>query len=278
MTALTPLETYFDTAGGCELPLPSHLARLYGRLRFPTHPARPHVIGNFVSTLDGVVSLGVEGNASGQGISGANPYDRMVMGLLRAAADSVIVGAGTYRASSGRNWIAERAFPALAEDYRALRRRLGKPDFPLNIIVSAHGDLDLTGLTSSATSYLIVTTDDGANDLGNQPLPPPATIVTGGASPVSATHLIDLATRAQPGGLILVEGGPHLMSQFVAERCLDELFLTIAPQIAGRDSFDERPGLIAGRCFAPADPRWGTLNAVKRAGGHLFLRYAFTPV
>jgi riboflavin biosynthesis pyrimidine reductase len=74
--------------------------------------------------------------------------------------------------------------------------------------------------------------------------------------------------------LILVEAGPHLMGDFVAERCLDELFLTLAPQIAGRDDAGERPGLVAGKRFAPDDSRWATLVAIKRADDHLFLRYA----
>ena len=65
------------------------------------------------------------------------------------------------------------------------------------------------------------------------------------------------------------------MGDFFAERCLDELFLTLAPQVAGRDSSSERPGLVAGKRFAPEHPVWGTLVGVKRGESHLFLRYAF---
>ena len=64
------------------------------------------------------------------------------------------------------------------------------------------------------------------------------------------------------------------MGDFFAEQCLDELFLTLAPQIAGRDVHSERPGLVMGRLFAPEHPLWGTLIGVKRGGSHLFLRYA----
>jgi riboflavin biosynthesis pyrimidine reductase len=65
------------------------------------------------------------------------------------------------------------------------------------------------------------------------------------------------------------------MGNFFAERCLDELFLTFAPQIAGRDDSAVRPGLVAGKSFAPEQPLWGTLASVKRGGSHLFLRYTF---
>ena len=75
--------------------------------------------------------------------------------------------------------------------------------------------------------------------------------------------------------VILVEGGPQLMGDFFAGQALDELFLTLAPQIAGRDGKVERPGLVMGKRFAPRDPLWGTLVSVKRGESHLFLRYAF---
>jgi hypothetical protein len=64
------------------------------------------------------------------------------------------------------------------------------------------------------------------------------------------------------------------MSASIAERCLHELFLTLAPQIAGRDNTSERPGIVKGQLFAPLDPRWSRLVSVKRAESHLFLRYA----
>ncbi len=56
---------------------------------------------------------------------------------------------------------------------------------------------------------------------------------------------------------------------------LDKQFLTLAPQVAGRDDQIERSGLVAGTGFAPERPVWGTLAGVKRGGSHLFLRYAF---
>ena len=46
--------------------------------------------------------------------------------------------------------------------------------------------------------------------------------------------------------IILVEGGPQLMGDFFAEQHLDELFLTLAPQIAGRNDSSDRPGLLPG--------------------------------
>ena len=92
--ALTALKTLFETKRGKVLPLPPNLARLYGCLRMPLPRSHPRVFSNFVSTLDGVVSLNVKGHASGADISGFSAQDRMVMGLLRAIADVVIIGSG----------------------------------------------------------------------------------------------------------------------------------------------------------------------------------------
>lgn len=56
---------------------------------------------------------------------------------------------------------------------------------------------------------------------------------------------------------------------------LDKLFLTLAPQVAGRDEVIARPGLVTGQRFAPEHPVWGALVGVKRGGSHPFLRYGF---
>ena len=72
-----------------------------------------------------------------------------------------------------------------------------------------------------------------------------------------------------------MEGGPHLLGDFFAEGLLDELFLTLSPQVAGRNGTAARPGFVAGRIFAPDRPLWATLVGVKRGESHLFLRYAF---
>jgi riboflavin biosynthesis pyrimidine reductase len=281
MTDLAPLEDLFDATTGVDLPLPEALARLYGRLRMPCHPERSHVVANFVATLDGVVSLGIPGKAGGGEISGFDPHDRMVMGLLRAVADAVVIGAGTLRAASPQHlWTADYIYPPLADAYHALRAALGKTAPPLQVVVTASGDVDLERrlFQSGEAPSLIVTSADGAQRLRAGALPPAVRIATGTeVAPFSARMVLDTVRRAGRSGLVLVEAGPHLVGDFVAERLLDELFLTLAPQIVGRDGLLERPGLVAGKRLAPDQPAWGSLVSAKRGGDHLFLRYAFAP-
>jgi riboflavin biosynthesis pyrimidine reductase len=279
MSALPPLRELFDATAGDDLPLPPALAQLYGRLRMPGHPARPHVVGNFVASLDGVVSLGIPGKAGGGEISGFNCHDRMVMGLLRAVADAVVIGAGTLRASSPDHlWTADYIYPPLAADYHELRTALGKSEPPLNVVVTAGGEIDRERrlFRSDEVASLIVTTADGAQRLHDRELSPSVQVVAAAENaPLSARAVLDTVYGAQRGKLVLVEAGPHLMGDFFAERLLDELFLTLAPQVAGRDELFARPGLVAGKRFAPDDPIWGRLVGLKQGGDHLFLRYAF---
>ncbi len=245
---------------------------------FPAHEARPYVIGNFVTTLDGVVSLNVPGQAGGGEISGFNQHDHLVMGILRAVADAVIVGAGTLRASPQHLWIAETTYRPLAQVYQMLRSNLGKTEPPLNVIVTAQGELDLQlpVFQSERVSVLIVTTANGARRLRMQRMPERI-----GIESIEDTHLLsarsilEAVARVRRCDVILTEGGPRLIGDFFAEKLLDELFLTLAPQIAGRDNSIERPGLVAGKIFAPNHALWGKLISIKRGGDHLFLRYAF---
>jgi len=126
--------------------LPEELKLLYdGGLRFPAPRNQPYVIGNFVSTLDGVVSFEVPGKSGGGDISGFNEADRFTMGLLRASADAILVGEPTLReVASEHLWLAEHIYPEGRQKYARYRQReLNKPGPPLNVIVSGSGAVDL---------------------------------------------------------------------------------------------------------------------------------------
>jgi riboflavin biosynthesis pyrimidine reductase len=203
----------------------------------------------------------------------------MVMGLLRAIADVVIIGSGTLAADRRHIWRAEAIFPGLADEYGRLRRALAKSEAPLNVVVSGSGtiDLRLPVFASGKVPALIVTTSAGAKHLRKQSVPGSVQIraIRGGAQAIPARAILDEVCRMTPAKRILVEGGPRLLGDFYAERLVDEQFLTLAPQIAGRDPGDRRLSLVMGKAFAPGNPKWGDLTDVRRGGRHLFLRYSF---
>ena len=278
-TPLTPLEPLYEVDRGESVVLPPELAALYGRFQFPRPRGRPYVIANFVSTLDGIVAFSEPGHTGGAPISGSNEHDRMVMGLLRAVADAVLVGAGTLRSGPEHLWTASHIYPELTDSYRTMRSSLGKPDPPVNVIITARGEIDPGSrvFQSPDVPVLIVTSTEGLKRIRALGLPQSVqTVAIQDSGLLNARSILDAVGRVVPNHLLLVEGGPHLLADFFAESCLDEQFLTLAPQVAGRNGSGERPGLVAGRTFAPAHPLWGTLVSVKRGGSHLFLRYAFS--
>ncbi|HEX6121828.1 MAG TPA: dihydrofolate reductase family protein, partial [Ktedonobacterales bacterium] len=205
---------------------------------------------------------------------------------LRALADAVIVGAGTLRAEPRHRWTPAHVAPALAGEYQALRAALGKPRPPLTVLVTARGDLDLSWPVFSAgqAPVLLVTGAEGARALGRQALPSgvelaevaaPTAAITAPAILAATTAALRRGAQPTPSAptTLLVEGGPHLLGDFLAAKLLDEQFLTLAPHIAGRDGHANRPGLTAGHLFAPEHMLAARLHSVRRAGSHLFLRY-----
>jgi riboflavin biosynthesis pyrimidine reductase len=264
--------------GAVRAGLPEDLRRAYdGDLAIPLRDDRPTVIANFVETLDGAVALDRDGRSDGGDVSGFSPTDRFVMGLLRAMADVVLVGAGTIRASSGSGWTAARVFPGAAEAYRELRARLGLAADPTTLIATARGDLDPSHPAFQEVGPPIViaappVAADRLRGLGFRDRIRIESVGDGDVVPSGA--LIDLAGRLG-ARIVLTEGGPHVLAGLASAGRLDELFLTMAPQLVGRDASAQRLALIEGAALGSENDRWGRLASVRRAGDHLFLRYRF---
>ena len=120
---------------------------------------------------------------------------------------------------------------------------------------------------------ILATTESGAERLRAAGPAPNARIeIAGSGGHVAATSLVDVAASSG-ARLVLCEGGPHLIGDLLAAGLLDELFLTVAPQLAGRDEASHRLALIEGAAFEPATAPWAELRSVRRSGGYLFLRY-----
>lgn len=267
------LETLLDRSEGDALPLPATLAERYGGpLRFP-RGQRPYLVANFVETLDGVTSYGVPGKAHAAVISAANPADRFLLGLLRAVSDVVVVGAATLRTERKHVWTAEHVFKDVAEEFRALRAALGKRRHPDVVFVTARGEVDLTAPAFHAPEQraFVLTTSRGAaklHDAGTVRV-----LVGPEGDALASETMLDLVVEATGARLVLSEGGSTLLGRFLGEGRLDELFLTVAPQVAGRDAASPRLHLVEGRGFAPDRAPWLRLVSAKAAGDFLFLRY-----
>lgn len=260
-------------------PLPPALAdRFPGELTIEVRPDRPTVIANFVSTLDGAVALGPsEPSAGGGEISGFSDADRFMMALLRDLADAVIVGAGTVRVGRNHVWTPRHVQPMLAGPLAAWRRDLGLAPQPTTIVVTASGDLDPThaGLNDPDVPVIVATTAAGAKRMSALRFARHVQIQIAGDGPQVAANALLEIVRGTGARVALCEGGPHLFGQLLGAQLIDELFLTLAPQVIGRDATAHRLALVEGTSFGDGRGRWATLAGVRSAGDDLFLRYRF---
>jgi riboflavin-specific deaminase-like protein len=189
-------------------------------------PDRPLVAVNFAATVDGRASI--------DGVSGpiGSSTDTAMLAGLRTRFDAVMIGAGTMRAERyGRL--------AAKPETRERRQRAGLHPDPLMVIVSGRLDLpwDAGLFTDGGGRVLIFTAS---------PAEPPAT-----ATPLQVVHhdgFVDIVAamhllRAECGiRALLCEGGPGLHDELQGAGFVDDLFLTIAPKLAG----GEAPRIIEG--------------------------------
>ena len=190
------------------------------------HDDRPYLVLNFATTLDGRAAI--------DGTSGpiGSATDTEILQRLRTRVDAVMIGAGTMRAERYGRIVSD-------PDLRAYREQTGLAHDPLGVIVSNRLDLPWdAGLFTDGGGRVVVFTASDEE--------PPET-----ATPVTVVRhedRVDLPKAMEwlrgEGGIrsVLCEGGPHLHGELRAVGLADELFLTIAPKLAG----GEAPRILEG--------------------------------
>jgi riboflavin-specific deaminase-like protein len=216
---------------------------------------RPYLVLNMVATADGAVTV------AGRTAPISNAADQELFHELRAHVDAVMVGARTVRI--------ER-YGRLVPDPARRKRRVARGLAPDPLAVLASHRLTLTPdlpLLADPHSRVIVLTASAAE------LPQCAAQVSY-LRPAPGEEL-DLATmlarlRAEHGvRSLLCEGGPTLNASLLPAGLVDELFLTIAPKLAG--SAGSLSIVDQARLAQPValDLRW-----LLESEGQLFARYA----
>jgi riboflavin biosynthesis pyrimidine reductase len=263
---MEPLEVLFDAAPAPELP--PALVELYGGLGFE----EPCLYANFVSTIDGVVAI-PSIPRSNVLIANGSDADRFVMGLLRAFADVVLIGAGTLAASPQGTWQPHRVYPPGAEGFAELRRRRDRPERTAVAVLTGRGSVSPEHPLFEAGA-LVITSAEGAARLEGK-LPASSGVVVVGEEPTLDPRRAVDALHERGHRLILSEAGSHTMGGLVEAGLVDELFLTISPLLAGDRGDDSRYGLAESVDLMPPGVR-GRLLSVRRHEQHLFLRYALS--
>ena len=242
--------------------LPARLAEAYGG---PLGIVAPSIYANFVASVDGTVSLPGD-RESGRIISLASAADRFVMGLLRAFADAVLIGAGTYRKARRALWTPSHICPDFAAEFAQVRQRLGLAPQPRLAIVSGSGRLEPGPALEQA---MVLTTPAGEAEL-RRSLPATAEIVV---LPGERLRAADMVEHLREGHFerVLCEGGPGLFGELVNGGFVDELFLTVSPQLFGHSDGDGKKAIVEG---VDIDGTQLELTSLRRQASHLFMRYS----
>ena len=246
-----------DSSGGHFV---SDAADLYRGLRLPEGDERPFVAVNMVASVDGRAV--VDGAASALG----GPLDRSLMRRIRAAADCVLVGAGTLRA--------EGYDATVGPEESVARQRDGLPPQPLAAVVTLSGDLPLRrGFFRVAGQRPLVLTSVAAAEAHRERFDALREVAEVSALPGDGARLpasaVLSALRARYGvRRLLVEGGPSLVGDLFAADLVDQLFLTISPRVVGGDE-----QTIVDTLFRLQPPRQLSLVSAAADRGFLFLRY-----
>jgi riboflavin biosynthesis pyrimidine reductase len=218
---------------------------------------RPYTVVNFSSTVDGDVSV--------QGRSGAigDEGDRAMFHALREHVDAVLAGTGTVRA--------ERYGRILGnEERRARRLASGQTSEPLACLITRSGELPVEIPLFAEPEAQIVVFSRGELQLdGVSATVHPEPYDPGAGRPLGQVMAI-LREKYGVRGL-LCEGGPSLFGSLLGEQLVDELFLTVAPKLAGGDG---GPNITAGEplaALAEMRIRW-----LLERGDSLYLRYALS--
>jgi riboflavin biosynthesis pyrimidine reductase len=210
---------------------------------------RPAVAMNFVATVDGRATM--------EGVSGpiGSDTDTAMLAGLRCRFDAVMIGAGTMRAERYGRLVSK-------QETRERRQRAGLPPEPLMVIVSGRLDLPWdAALFSDGGEVLIFT----ASEVEPPPTEAAVEVVRhdGFVNLLEAMRYLrqERAVRA-----LLCEGGPGLHGELEGGGMVDDLFLTIAPKLAGGGA----PRILEGELPSPANLE---LAWLLEEDGELFARY-----
>jgi diaminohydroxyphosphoribosylaminopyrimidine deaminase / 5-amino-6-(5-phosphoribosylamino)uracil reductase len=198
--------------------LPSPWEELFGPLRAGAVDDLV-VVGQVGQSLDGRIAT-----TSGHSHYINGPEGLAHLHRLRAVVDAVVVGIGTV----------------LVDDPQLTVRRVAGPH-PARVIVDPRGRLPASArvLAADGVGRLIVTHEDTRLAL-------PAgveTIALPADKGASAPAAILAALAARGFRRIMIEGGAHTISRFLAARCFDRLHVVVAPLIlgAGPPAFNLEP-------------------------------------
>ena len=232
------------------LDVPALIAGLELAERAPAD--RPYTVANFVESVDGRATS--DGRSTALGDAG----DKQVFRALRSVCDVVLAGTGTLAAEHYGRLVRDDAL-------RAARMARGLPVQPLLCTVTRSGRVPREIPLLADPEARMIVYAGAPLSLGDVAASVEVVIVDPDQLTV-ASAMRDLQGR-HGARLVLCEGGPTLFAQLLAQRAVDELFLTLAAKLAGGDG----PTVVSG--LALREPLVLSMLWLLEQDGSLFARY-----
>jgi len=250
----------------------------------------PHTYLMFVTTIDGIAVPLEPGQRGGSEIAlrhlKDNPIaaggltDNRALQYGWATADAVLGGAGILRDNPAATW-----YPRDKDLQDLLTKGNRKP---VRAVVTGRGEVDLKhpvfNPKKDEWQPVIFTTKKGEEKLRSQskrlqvqglnPLQLTKTHAIGDTR-VDLTKAVGVLRKEYRTKLLDIQGGPILAGGAVKAMLVDELRLTVSPQVMGDLNSEERrrPGFVTGIHFGLEDSPLAELEAIGVSGSHIFLRY-----
>jgi riboflavin biosynthesis pyrimidine reductase len=250
----------------------------------------PHTYLMFVTTIDGVAVPLEPGQRGGSEIAlrhlKDNPIaagglaDNRALQYGWATADAVLGGAGILRDNPAASW-----YPRDKDLRDLLTKRNRKP---VRAVVTGSGEVDMKhpvfNPKKDEWQPVIFTTKQGEEKLKTQakrlrvqgytPLQSTKTYAIGDTS-VDLTKAVGILRKDYNTKLLDIQGGPILAGGVVKAMLVDEVRLTVSPQIMGdlNSEGKRRPGFLTGIHFGLDDSPLAELEAIGVSTSHIFLRY-----
>ena len=96
-----------------------------------------------------------------------------------------------------------------------------------------------------------------------------------GGTSIDLGKAIGILRKDYKANLLDIQGGPILAGKVVKAMLVDELRLTVSPQVLGdlNSKGRQRPGFVTAIHFGLEDSPIAELEAIGVSGSHIFLRY-----
>ena len=215
--------------------------------------ARPHVLSNLAISLDGKIAP-----VNKAMYSLGTAHDLAWLLHLRDSADVVVMGASTLRAFRGP------CFPKKERDTFA------------NVVLTDRGE----GIDPDWPFFHAPRLDRYIFHSGKIPRPlADRLLMTCHLVPLKksesvARQVVQILSKERGLSRILVEGGGHVMWEFVREDLIDDFYVTLTPKILGGV---KAPSLVAGSGFPAGGERNLKLVSAKKVKDEIYLHYRKLP-